>query len=230
VTEAKTKLPRAFRAREWVEITPAFLWILSFVHGRADFASGCINRDLRESRLRAALVAADGTIVKLPDAAYWREHTVCAPHIAAEGVRVEPFEEGRWFIWKADLEREYPTTTSPAAADRQSPAAGAEPSQSLQAARQPPQPSPAAPPDESAPSSSKPATAKKRGKRRGPDRFSAADRALFPDMSDLMKNEALSPQEAAQRLGDGGKLKGRGSLNSRVLRLARSYRKEILKQ
>jgi hypothetical protein len=66
-------------------------------------------------------------------------------------------------------------------------------------------------------------------KRRGPDRFSKSDRALFPDVTDLMKTEHLSVREAAGRLGALGKLAGRGVLESRILRLARKYRKEVLK-
>src|SRR5262245_46703007 len=71
--------------------------------------------------------------------------------------------------------------------------------------------------------------AKKQVKRRGPDRFSKSDRALYPAITKLIKKEQLSPQEAAQRLGDLGKIEGRGSANSRKLRLARRYRKEVQK-
>ena len=71
--------------------------------------------------------------------------------------------------------------------------------------------------------------AKKQVKRQGPDRCSESDRALYPAITKLMKEEQLSAQEAAQRLADLGKIEGRGSANSRKLRLARRYRKEFQK-
>jgi hypothetical protein len=93
-------------------------------------------------------------------------------------------------------------------------------------------PPPTAPPAEStvagpASTPSKP-VAPKRTKRRGPDRYGKDDRALFGQMTVLGRTEQLSPQEAAYSLRD--KIKGRGSLDSRVRRLARRYRKEVLKQ
>jgi hypothetical protein len=65
-------------------------------------------------------------------------------------------------------------------------------------------------------------------KRPRPDRFGKADRALFSQITTLM-DEQLSLQEACRRLGDLGKIKKRGSLASAVLRLARRYRKEVLR-
>jgi hypothetical protein len=120
VTQAESRIARIFRARDWVALTPAFLRIMTFVGERVDFVEGCINRDLRQGRLHAALVAPDGTIKHFegPD---WQQRTVRSPLRPAEGVRVEPYEEGRWFIWRADLDREYPTNpvTPATAADRQ---------------------------------------------------------------------------------------------------------------
>jgi len=66
----------------------------------------------------------------------------------------------------------------------------------------------------------------KRVKRQGPDRYGEADRALFPEMAKLMKDEQLSAQEAAKRLGDLGKIARRGTLESAVHRLAKRYRDE----
>jgi hypothetical protein len=135
---------------DWVALTSAFIWILSSVDRDAVLAHGCINRDLRAGRLRAALVAPDGTILKLLEASDWQQRTVRAPLNPAEGVRVEPpFEEGRVFLWKADLTRWYspnPATLA-APADRQLHAAGgSEPSQSPQAEQQPQQQQPPAAP------------------------------------------------------------------------------------
>ena len=120
MTEAETRIARTFRPRDWVPLTTAFIRIMSFVDGRADLALACINRDLREEVLHAALVASDGTIKMLFEGSDWQRRTVHAPHIPAEGVRVEPYEEGRFFIWRADLDKEYPTNPA-SAADRQQP-------------------------------------------------------------------------------------------------------------
>jgi hypothetical protein len=106
MTEAE---PRIAHLRDWVPLTPAFLRIMSFVNGRVDRAQARINRDLREERLHAALVALDGTIKMLLEGPDWEQRTVCAPLNPAEGVRVEPYEEGDWFIRRADLDEWYPT-------------------------------------------------------------------------------------------------------------------------
>jgi hypothetical protein len=39
----------------------------------------------------------------------WEQRTVCAPLNPAEGVRVEPYEEGDWLIRRAGLNEWYPT-------------------------------------------------------------------------------------------------------------------------
>jgi hypothetical protein len=63
------------------------------------------------------------------------------------------------------------------------------------------------------------------GPRRGTiDRFADDDRALFPAMTTLMKEKNFSPTEAARSLRN--KIKGRGSENSRIRRLAKRYRDE----
>jgi hypothetical protein len=69
-------------------------------------------------------------------------------------------------------------------------------------------------------------------KRRGPepgaiDRFCQADRALFSDITNIKETKNLTAQEVARELGNLGKVKGRGSLESSMLRLARRYRKEV---
>jgi hypothetical protein len=66
----------------------------------------------------------------------------------------------------------------------------------------------------------------KRVRRQGPDRFGESDRALFPEMTKLMKDEQLSVEEAAGRLGALDKIKGRGNADSRKHRLAKRYRDE----
>jgi hypothetical protein len=75
------------------------------------------------------------------------------------------------------------------------------------------------------------AGAKKPGKR-GPkpgaiDRYGEADRALFPEMTGLMKEEHLTRLQAAKRLANDGKVAGIGTPYSRARRLAESYRDEV---
>jgi hypothetical protein len=73
-----------------------------------------------------------------------------------------------------------------------------------------------------------PSTSKRRGPKPGTiDRFGEADRALFSDLTNLKEAKNLTAQEAAKELGNLGKVKKRGSLDSAVLRLARRYRKEV---
>jgi len=118
------------------------------------------------------------------------------------------------------------TPTTPA--DRQLYAeGGSEPA----ARAEPVSPPPATQPNERAvadpaPDDSELVAAKKRVKRQGPDRYGESDRALFLEMTKLMKEEQLSAEEAAGRLGALGKIKGRGNADSRKHRLAKRYRDE----
>jgi hypothetical protein len=67
-------------------------------------------------------VAPDGTIIKLLEKEDWQSRTVRVPLNPAEGVAVEPpYEEGRVYIWSADLDEWYPANpaTSTTVADRQ---------------------------------------------------------------------------------------------------------------
>jgi hypothetical protein len=155
VTKAEIRIAQTFRPRDWVPLKSAFLRIMSLVDGKAALAHTCINRDLSERRLRAVLVAFDMTIERLLEPSDWQQRTVRAAHIPAEGVWVEPYEEGHFFIWRADLDEEYPITPV-TAADRQryaeggsEPAARAEESILEQASPAEPPPEPKlAPPTE----------------------------------------------------------------------------------
>jgi hypothetical protein len=147
VTKAKSRIARTFRARDWVALTPAFFRIMSFADGRVDLAQAWINQDLREERLRAALVAPDGITIKMrPGASDWQQRAVRAPLNPAEGVRVESksCEEGRWFIRRADLDKEYPTNpATPAAAAAAAESEAAEAPQEKYPGGTPPAPAPA---------------------------------------------------------------------------------------
>jgi hypothetical protein len=112
MTEAAIRIAHP---RDWVELTSAFLQIRSFVGeggARARVrALECINRDLPEERLRAALVAPDNTIIKILEKSDFQGRTVCSPLNPAEGVWIEPpFEEGqRVCISRASLDEWYST-------------------------------------------------------------------------------------------------------------------------
>jgi hypothetical protein len=109
-----------------------------------------------------------------------------------------------------------------------------EPVEPVQALLEGPLESPAAPPAAAAitgpaPVVSETAAAKKPRKRPGPlpgtiDRFGAADRALFPEMTELIENKNITPGEAARLLAD--KISGRGDVESRIRRVAERYRLE----
>jgi hypothetical protein len=67
--------------------------------------------------------------------------------------------------------------------------------------------------------------------RRGPEpgsisRFADDDRALFSAMAHIIQRDSKSSTEAARDLAHERKIKGRGTPESRALRLARLYRKE----
>ena len=111
MNEAETRIAHP---RDWVELTPAFRQIMSFVGeggARARIrALEYINRDLPEKRLRAALVAPDNTIIKILEKPDFQGRTVCSPLNPAEGVWIEPpFKEGRVCIWRASLDEWYST-------------------------------------------------------------------------------------------------------------------------
>jgi hypothetical protein len=112
MTEAAIRIAHP---RDWVELTPAFLQIMSFIDeggARARVrALEYINRDLLEERLLAALVASDNTIIKMLKRPDFQGRTVCSPLNPAEGVWIEPpFEEGqRVCIGRASLDERYST-------------------------------------------------------------------------------------------------------------------------
>ena len=100
-------------------------------------------------------------------------------------------------------------------------------------ARIEPEPAPA-PPAEPPPEPKQPAPKKaaKRRRRPGPrsgtiDRFAEADRALFPKMTELIKQRHITEGEAARILSD--KIEGRGDGDSKIRRLAKRYREEVNK-
>jgi hypothetical protein len=68
-------------------------------------------------------------------------------------------------------------------------------------------------------------------RKRGPapgtlDRYGKADRALFPELRRIMRDEQVSVAAAATRLAEQGKVTGVGAPSSRAKRLAARYRRE----
>jgi hypothetical protein len=104
--------PLTFYAADWVELTKAFLQIMSYTI-RHDLAHRCLNRDLRSGSLRAGLIkiSPDGNemVVTPLDPSEWQQRTVRAPLNPEEGVRVEPpYEDGYVYVRAVDLNNDYP--------------------------------------------------------------------------------------------------------------------------
>jgi hypothetical protein len=57
------------------------------------------------------------------------------------------------------------------------------------------------------------------------DRFSKADRALFPEIEQLMRLDSLTSTEAVRQISE-NKLAGRGTLESRIRRVSGRFRRE----
>jgi hypothetical protein len=107
VSKPKETTPTFF-PHEWVQLTPAFSRIMSNVRGR-DLALACLNRDLRSGRLRSARVHSDGTMTPL-NPSDWEQLTVEAPKLnPEEGVRVDPYVPGDYFVRRVDLDKCCPT-------------------------------------------------------------------------------------------------------------------------
>jgi hypothetical protein len=109
VAKAETNVPRfpvplTFHPRDWVPLQYAVLQFISLVGGKRDLGLEIANQYLRNGQLGSALVAPDGTM-KLLEASDWGRgrRTVHAPHNPAEGVSVEPYEAGYYFVRRTDL-------------------------------------------------------------------------------------------------------------------------------
>ena len=71
-------------------------------------------------------------------------------------------------------------------------------------------------------------------KRKGPapgklDRFRESDRALYPDLERIMREQHISLTAAARQLADDSRVDGVGRSESRARRLARRYSDDSLK-
>jgi hypothetical protein len=114
VSKPKTT-PLTFSPHEWVSLKDAFDRIMSITKSR-DLTLACLNRDLRSGRLGSMLVkiSPDGKETMTPPD--WQQWSVQAPIIHPdEGVRVEPYVDGYFYVRRVDLDKWYPTPTLPAA-------------------------------------------------------------------------------------------------------------------
>jgi hypothetical protein len=59
-----------------------------------------------------------------------------------------------------------------------------------------------------------------------PERYDAADRALFPELERIMTNDKKSLSAAARDLAEDGRVAGAGTPESRAKRLAALYKRE----
>jgi hypothetical protein len=128
--------PPTFHPHEWSTLQDEVLRVIALVGGKRELGLAIVNRDLRSGLLEGTLVAPDGTPTPL-SRTDWERRTVHAPHNPAEGVRVEPYEAGYYFVRRAGLAGSTSPATPAATADGQLYAAGgSEPSQSPQAERE----------------------------------------------------------------------------------------------
>jgi hypothetical protein len=99
-----------FPPGDWVPLKDALVRIIK-ITGSSDKGLFFLNRDLRKGRLRSAKVQIlDGkemvTWFKPSD---WEQRNVEAPKVnPEEGVRVEPYEDGDFYVRAVDLEKHYP--------------------------------------------------------------------------------------------------------------------------
>ena len=106
MNEAETRIAQTILPRDWTSLRDVVLRVGAFFGRDLDLVM--INRYLHEGLLDLVLVRPDGTMTRFSKEDC--EHrTVHAPFNRAEGVRVEPFEAGRYLARLAEL-------TSPATA------------------------------------------------------------------------------------------------------------------
>ena len=132
MNEAEIRIAQTILPRDWTSLRDVVLKVVAFFGRDLDLVM--INRYLHEGLLELALVAPDSTttVFSRTDC----EHrTIHAPFNRAEGVRVEPYEAGRYLARLAELTS--PATATPPT-DQQ--ASDASPALEVEAA-----PAPAAP-------------------------------------------------------------------------------------
>jgi hypothetical protein len=98
-----------FSPRDWVPLKAALVRIIS-ITGSRDRGLFYLNRDLRSGRLRSAKVQISNgnEMVTRFNPSDWEQRTVEAALNPEEGVRVEPYEDGYFYVRAVDLDKHYP--------------------------------------------------------------------------------------------------------------------------
>jgi hypothetical protein len=92
---------------DWVALKAALLRLIS-ITGSRDRGLSSLNRGLRSGRLRSANVQSspDGSeLMTRHDPSYWEQRVVGAPLNPEEGVWVEPYEAGDFYVRAVDLNK-----------------------------------------------------------------------------------------------------------------------------
>jgi hypothetical protein len=118
MTEDELKIAQKLLPRDWTPLVDVVLGVGAFFKRDLDLVM--INRYLHEEVLELMLVRPDGTTTRFSKEDC-KHRTVHAPFHRAEGVRVEPFEAGRYL---ARLAESISSATTTLPADRQLPAEG----------------------------------------------------------------------------------------------------------
>jgi hypothetical protein len=107
------KTPPTFSPAEWERLTPAFLQIMASV-GPRDLAQSLFKRDLLSGQLGSMKISPDGTMTLL-NRSDWQQLTLQVPLRPQEGVGVQPYVDGYVYVRRADLDKHYSITPTPAA-------------------------------------------------------------------------------------------------------------------
>ena len=94
-----------FIPRDWVALKAALRQLIS-ITGSRDRGLSSLNRGLRSGRLRSVNVQSspDGSeLMTRHDPSYWEQRAVGAPQNPEEGVWVEPYEAGGFYVRAVDL-------------------------------------------------------------------------------------------------------------------------------
>jgi len=95
-TAKPKETPPTYYPHEWVELTDAFVQVMSRV-GQRDLTRSCFIRDLRSGQLGSMKILPDGTMTVL-NQSDWQQRTVEAPMHPQEGVRVDPYLDAHVYV------------------------------------------------------------------------------------------------------------------------------------
>jgi hypothetical protein len=112
-TAKPKETPPTYYPHEWVELTDAFVQVMSRV-GQRDLTRSCFIRDLRSGQLGSMKILPDGTMTVL-NQSDWQQRTVEAPMHPQEGVRVDPYLDAHVYVQLVDLDKLYLRAGTPVA-------------------------------------------------------------------------------------------------------------------